>query len=384
MKRISSLIVISILCAAGASAQKPRARRPVGKTSSTRAEQPKFKAVFEPVNFDQDVKLFSVYCADEQSCWAAGGTSETRGGIIIHTSDAGDHWTIQTGDPQSDDYAFRDLRFVNEHLGFAVQRTGSASRLYRTEDGEHWLPVGKIAEHMDGYYYNSATNGVVAEGHTIKTTRDAGQTWMPVLTCSANVTVNGLARNVGCSFKSLSFPSPSTGYAAALSSDTHDNLFLAKTTDGGATWNVLTLDVHNDGPGPEDLCFVDDNTGFMRVGYGDTGKLYETSDGGKTWTAIAGAPGDTLRFASGKHAGWAFHYSHLGFTGDEGGHWSSRQESFPASPWDSTLPRTNFGLVVGEHGMIYRYRVVPASYMAKGMLAAPMFPGSSPKAPSAQ
>jgi photosystem II stability/assembly factor-like uncharacterized protein len=378
MKKFLCSIAALFCCVVAAAGQRPHARRSATKPGAAKVQRPKFKAIFEPVNYDQDVKLFSVYCADEKNCWAAGGTSEVRGGVLIHTSDAADHWTLQTGDPQSDDYAFRDLRFVNEHLGFAVQRTGSESNLYRTADGEHWLPVGKIAEHMDGYYFSSATTGVVADGDTIKFTQDAGQTWKPVATCTAMVKVNGLTRNVSCQFTALSFPSASTGYVAAKSYDTNENTFLAKTTDGGATWTILTLDVH-DPADPEDLCFVDENNGFMRVGAADTGKLYKTTDGGSTWTGFAASPGDAMRFSDDKRAAWAFHYSHLGFSADGGEHWSSRQVTFPTSPEDSNLPRANFGMVVGDHGMIYRYRVVPYEYTAKGMLAAPMMSAGSPK-----
>jgi photosystem II stability/assembly factor-like uncharacterized protein len=372
MKRYLFLWMALAWCAGGAAGQKPRTALPRKTPAASRAERPKFKGIFEPVNYDQDVKLFSVYCADDKNCWAAGGTSETRGGVLIHTTDAGAHWTLQAGDPQSDDYAFRDLRFVNEHLGFAVQPTASAFKLYRTEDGEHWLPVGKIDERDSRYFFTTATNGVAAARETIESTQDAGQTWKPVTTCVARVKVNGLTRNVGCQFTALSFPSVSTGYIAAKSYDTNENTFLAKTTDGGATWSILTLDVHDPAADPEDLCFVDDNTGFMRVGAADTGKIYKTTDGGKTWTAIAGSAGDVMRFSDDKHAGWAFHYSHFGFTGDAGERWSSRQVGFPASPLDSILPRANFGMVVGEHGMIYRYRIVPFEYTSEGMMGAPM------------
>jgi hypothetical protein len=371
MKRSLGLFVILVWCVGSAAGQKARPHPvPTKPGAAARSAQPKFKAIFEPVNYDQDVKLFSVYCADDKNCWAAGGTSETRGGILIHTTDAGAHWTLETGDPQSSDYAFRDLRFVNEHLGFAVQRTASDFNLYRTEDGEHWLPVGKVAEYDSRYFFTSATTGVAAQRNRIKLTQDAGQTWKPVATCAAKVKVKGLTRNVGCQFTALSFPSASTGYIAAKSYDTDEDSFLAKTTDGGATWTILTLDVR-DPADPEDLCFLDNTTGFMRVGAGDTGKIYKTTDGGSTWTAIAGSPGDVMRFSAGKRAGWAFHYSHLGFTGDGGEHWSSRHVSFPASPEDSTLPRASFGMVAGEHGMIYRYRIVPYDYTSEGMIAAP-------------
>ena len=353
-----------------APAQRPRT------TTTAPAQKTKYKAIFEPVNYDQDVKVFSVHCADEKSCWVAGGANEMKGGVILHTSDAGEHWTVQSGDPQSADRAFRELRFTNDRLGFAIQRTGQASNLFRAEDGEHWLPVGKIAEHAVGYYFTSATSGMAAGGDTIEFTQDAGKSWKTVATCTAKATVQGLARNVGCSFTSMSFPSASTGYVAAKSYDTDDNLFLARTTDGGATWSILTLDVHHDHPGPEDICFVDDNTGFMRVGAGDTGKIYKTTDGGKSWTAIAQSAGNAMRFSADKRAAWAFRYTRMGFSGDGGEHWSSRAERFPATPWDSSLPRANFGMVAGEHGMVYRYRIVPYEYTSKGMLDAPALSGT--------
>jgi len=39
-----------------------------------------------------------------------------------------------------------------------------------------------------------------------------------------------------------------------------------------------------------------------------------------------------------------------------------------------SLPTRNRGYVVGDHGMIYRYRIVPANYTAKGMIDAPLMP----------
>ena len=41
--------------------------------------QPSFKAIWEPVNFKSDVKLFDVRFTDEQTGWAVGGASELAG-----------------------------------------------------------------------------------------------------------------------------------------------------------------------------------------------------------------------------------------------------------------------------------------------------------------
>jgi hypothetical protein len=65
-------------------------------------------------------------------------------------------------------------------------------------------------------------------------------------------------------------------------------------------------------------------------------------------------------------------YRTMTYTVNGGKQWTSREISFPASVIASSLPRPDRGYVVGEHGMVYRYRVVPVDYAAKGMLAAPM------------
>jgi hypothetical protein len=42
----------------------------------------------------------------------------------------------------------------------------------------------------------------------------------------------------------------------------------------------------------------------------------------------------------------------------------------PAGINASSLPARDRGYVVGDHGMVYRYRIVPIEYTAKGMIAA--------------
>ena len=56
----------------------------------------------------------------------------------------------------------------------------------------------------------------------------------------------------------------------------------------------------------------------------------------------------------------------------EGGSGRPRKIAFPASVKAFTFAGKDNGYVVGEHGMVYRYHVVPIDYMAKGMLDAPM------------
>src|SRR2546425_2807872 len=69
----------------------PRPGAPTG------TEQPKFKGIFEPVNYNQDLKLFATFFVTADEGWVSG-----EKGTILHTSDGGRTWQAQLGgDPQS-------------------------------------------------------------------------------------------------------------------------------------------------------------------------------------------------------------------------------------------------------------------------------------------
>jgi hypothetical protein len=59
--------------------------------------------------------------------------------------------------------------------------------------------------------------------------------------------------------------------------------------------------------------------------------------------------------------GWAIRYDKLSYTTDGGRRWASRTLALPAFVNAFSLPRRDIGYLVGDHGMIYRYRTVPAS-----------------------
>src|SRR5437660_7386277 len=145
---------------------------PTKKASTAKAsakdEAPKFKAIWEPVNVKEDVKLMSVHFVSADEGWVAGGKDELNGGVIFHTKDGGSTWEIQLGDPQSSDRAYRELRFLNPTLGLAVQSTsGGDHKLLRTSDGQTWAPVGTVAQHRTDYQFTSADAGFVTGGDTI-------------------------------------------------------------------------------------------------------------------------------------------------------------------------------------------------------------------------
>jgi photosystem II stability/assembly factor-like uncharacterized protein len=358
---------------AGPQAKKAGAAKAPAKAAG---EQPKFKAIWEPVNVKEDVELYSVHFASEEEGWVAGGAGVMSGGVIYHTKDGGNTWELQIGDPQSSDRAFKDLRFLDATHGFAVQGSQSDHKLYSTSDGQTWVPVGNIAEHRRDFQFTSMTTGFSLQRGAIQMTRDSGKKWQTVYPCRIKTEINGLTRDVDCTFERIFFVSPQVGYAVSLALPERTGSALAKTEDGGMTWTIwIILPGENAAEGA--LLFTDENTGYLRT---REVNLFKTTDGGTTWSGMGGqAPEGRPDFDfAGRDVGWMIAYHKVGFTTDAGKRWSSREIAWPTSANAFCLPTPQRGYVVGEHGMVYRYRIVPVEYSSKGMLAAPMMPMKTP------
>ncbi len=330
---------------------------------------PKMKGIWEPVNFTEDIAMYDAYFVTPDVGWVAGAK-----GTIVHTTDGGAHWTAQMGgDPQSDEWAVGMLRFIDEKHGWAVWDTGSEQRLLRTTDGENWTQIGRVPAHITDYAFISPTTGVVLSGGTILRTTDAGKTWAPAGQCQAKVEVDGLPRSLDCGLQALSFPTERIGYAIGAKGEAKV-AFLMKTEDGGATW---ATSVSGSGVEPDAVAFVNPSQGWYRNRTSQAPEMFRTTDGGATWSESAGSPGARVRFAD-PEVGWAFYYRKWTFTTDGGAHWASRDLPLPAAVEGFSFPRRDRAYAVGQHGMIYRYRVVPATEQVAKTIEAPAMPGMDP------
>lgn len=328
------------------------------------AAPPKYKAIFEPVNYTEDLELTDVHFTSADVGWVTGAA-----GTILHTTDGGKTWTAQLGgDPKAVDRPIRDLRFLDGTHGWAVQSTGVGDHtLLATSDGLNWESTGTVGQHRSDYLFTSPSTGFYTHADKIFQTIDGGKRWRPVFSCAMKVEINGLAREVRCNLEKLAFPSANVGYALSQRLD-KAGFAVVKTEDGGTTWKSWVVLPGEDAK-ESALFFTDDRTGFFRA---LNGKLFRTTDGGVTWTGVTGHPAGKpeIRFAGA--VGWMCHYQTLTYTTDGGRHWTSREIPFPASVAGFSLPQPDRGYVVGDHGMVYRYRIVPVGYSVKGMLGAPM------------
>ena len=364
-----------MLAVAASHSQPPPGKKLVphaaGAPASPAPEQ-KYKGIWEPVNYKENLRLNDVFFVTPEEGWVSGESA-----TILHTTDGGQTWTAQLGgDPQSPEAGINMLRFLDQKHGWAVQN----AKLLGTSDGENWEQVGVVPGQyasMADYRFVSPKEGVALQGTgggAIYRTKDGGHTWTTVAACQLKVEIDGLNQDAGCGFLRLEFISSSVGYALggqASCAACGGPPAIGKTEDGGESWRIFL------GPGEvksstlDGGFFVDERNGFVRD-YKDR-KLYATSDGGETWHGMVASPGPDIRFAD-PEVGWSVDGAKLTFTTDGGKRWSSREAPFPATPRAFSLPRRDRGYIVGDHGMVYRYRVVPINYTAKGMIDAPLMP----------
>src|SRR5581483_7289781 len=369
LHRLSGLaFALALLTSLAVSAQRPPARhaRPTIAVKHTASVAVAYKGIFEPRNYPDDLNLLSVFFVNENEGWMS-----AEHGILVHTIDGGNTWKAQLGgDINSTEEPIYSLRFLDRSHGWAVQ--GNA-RLLHTRDGQHWLQTGSLPGSPDDWTFTSERTGIFVDWRGVQLSRDGGRTWRSVATCSAKLQVQGLVQTVGCQPKRILFVSQRVGYVAGMSGGDLGALFILKTLDGGYTWRVSVIPSVSPWGGVESLFFLDEKTGFVRL---NDGKLWTTRDGGQHWQGIAGTttPGH-LMFAD-PEVGWSFNSNgQFSYTIDGGQSWSARNLQFPARIAQYSLPRRDIAYVVGEHGMVYRYHVVPQEYEVANAVQAPPMPG---------
>jgi len=175
---------------------------------------------------------------------------------VMKTTDGGDSWIAL--DSSFSNYSNTAIDFVTDETGYIC-----GNDIYSTNDGgQTWIRryTGTGYQSLRAMSFADLLVGVAVgdDGRFLRTT-DRGQSWGQV-SGVPNVT-----------YKSVHFPDALTGYAAGTTT-------ILKTTDAGATWNLVCSDYYLNA-----LWFTDDQTGF---GVGNSGLIVHTTDGGLTWDTI--------------------------------------------------------------------------------------------------
>jgi photosystem II stability/assembly factor-like uncharacterized protein len=222
-------------------------------------------------------------------------------GALYYTTDGGNTW--QLGSDTTTMFSIAGESFANVvcfltpkkgiAMGDPISSNGGKHEIYITNDGgATWtmVPGANIPTPIAGEYglTNSYTK---VDGDSLHMwfgtnkrrvfyTKNAGQTWsvsvitgapssMVVTDLAFTNTLNGLA----------------LGYTTSGQNVTY---YLAKTTNGGVTWSLITpLDPNL---GRNDLCAIPGTTWFASVGAGTTNQVISYStDHGTTWNSWGGS-----------------------------------------------------------------------------------------------
>ncbi|MCX6305377.1 MAG: YCF48-related protein [Bacteroidetes bacterium] len=185
--------------------------------------------------------------------YAAIDEGEAGEGKILKSADGGATWFIQ--DTASKFHGFRAVDFINENTGCI----GGVDIFSTFDGGQTWIPrvlnLGWHGVKSLSHTENGVFVAVGYDGIFLRST-DYGQSW---------INVPGVP-NLG--YRSVCFSDANNGFAAG-------NSTLLKTTDAGATWNVI-----NEGSYIFAIDFPTPDKGFA---VGSNGLILQTTDGGDTW-----------------------------------------------------------------------------------------------------
>jgi photosystem II stability/assembly factor-like uncharacterized protein len=175
-------------------------------------------------------------------------------------------WIQQS--PYPADVDLHAVWFITPEHGFI---SGADDLLMQTTDGgQTWTQTPSIQRSPQfledpiwDIQFVDSQNGFAA-GNFIYRTTDGGATW----------------QNLGSqgTYYGVEFITPQVGYL-------HSNLAVIKTTNAGASWD-LVWDWQNFDP-VSDIDFIDENTGLLAGSRDDQPGVFRTTNGGQSWDRIS-------------------------------------------------------------------------------------------------
>jgi photosystem II stability/assembly factor-like uncharacterized protein len=201
--------------------------------------------------------------------------------FIVASSAASAQWTRVTTNLTG---YLNDFTFTSPTTGYVIGDGEEGLLISKTtEGGTTWRPVHSVQGNavLEAIRFGDPSTGIVVgylyEESILLRTTDAGESWQPVTTGVPD----------SAELRSVSFADQNTIYIAGVRTIDEGAAFVMKSSDKGATWEVLP-DMQFFATGILELAFADAMHGFAagmkQVAPGDPGALLaNTTDGGQTW-----------------------------------------------------------------------------------------------------
>ena len=169
---------------------------------------------------------------------------------------------------------YDDVFFRNDSTGWAVSSSGN---ILRTDNGgQSWTLQASAGKYLRSVEFTTATTGFCGSLDTsfYKTT-DGGQTWIDI-SPTISPAIPGIC--------GLSAPDPMNIFGCGV---WFSPAFIIKSADGGNTWSYIDLSGY--ARGLVDILFLNKDTGLV-AGISNNvqegGVILRTTDGGATWEVV--------------------------------------------------------------------------------------------------
>jgi photosystem II stability/assembly factor-like uncharacterized protein len=187
-------------------------------------------------------------------------------GTLIVTVDGGKTWKGSV----IDDGNLNGVQFIDRLNGWVV---GKDMAIHRTADGgQTWTAITPnifpVGEDFYRLAFFSAGAGYVLGYHGVYKTDNGGQSWVN----------NWLPAVQSRGAWGMSFPDDTTGYLLGSRYTDPDPSILYRTTDGGGSWSPIAGSKASTLRTVLVICFVDRLTGWAGGGV-----IMKTTDGGESW-----------------------------------------------------------------------------------------------------
>ena len=273
--------------------------------------------------------LLSMRMTSLSVMWASTDTQ------VLRSTDAGRHWTGVTPKGQGNWAAFFA---VDDGAAWAVQSdfNSHAYTVWRTVDaGATWRSyAGKLiggsvtsiffVDRVHGWIVDNLGAAAGSEGVVILRSVDGGATWVAVAQSNDPTTGQGTSGiDFGCDKGAVVFGTSSVGFLTTYCAGGPPLMY--RTTDGGYHWqgeSLPQLPSTQYGGGTENATFLTSTDAFVVAEFYDNGPAYGllvTRDGGATWTAYKLPGNGTVDFES-PLSGWQLNDT-LSATSDGGRTW---------------------------------------------------------------
>jgi len=264
--------------------------------------------------------------------WAVGAADSTNYGTILYSTDEGIHWTRQ-GDsiPALLGINVNDVWAVDENKVWAV---GTGNVILKTTDtGETWNRIQAPLQRPDVELFSISLIGsdniwISGSYGTVYNSIDGGNTWTTVV---SEVFDNKF-------FQGIHAINSNVVYATGGYEGSNTRGFIARTTDGGQTWDSITpTDNYN-----KNLWIgITSSDPNNIVIYGGHSHYMYSNDEGQSWKndsvpdtgGTGGADINCLTMLDNNTWWGAFDYDYIGLTSNAGDSWDKQTSVPPLGMW---------------------------------------------------